>query len=97
MRPTLIINPADDDIFAAYARMLLDHGAPSVVQLESRLRTVYPDATVHFRDLSGESTLIWYVYRDGHWTPPGGRRLDEENPAHAGLTRRSAGDRGIDP
>jgi hypothetical protein len=95
MRPTLIINPTDDVIFGAYAHLLLEHGAVSVVELERRLHTVYPRATVHSRDLSGEPLPIWYVYRDGHWTRPGGGRLNEESQVHAGPRGRSPSDRGI--
>ena len=96
MNPTLIINPIDDQIFAVYARVLVEHGARSVVELERRLRTIYPLATVHPRDLSGESVPIWYVYRDGHWTPRGGSPQIEEE-VNAGSTRRSPSDRGINP
>jgi hypothetical protein len=97
MQATLITNPADDRIFSAYAQTLLEHGAQTIVELERRLRTIYPHATIHSRDLSGESTPVWYVYRDGHWTPRGGDPLNEETGTHAGPTRRSASDRGIDP
>ena len=97
MRPALIINPIDDEIFAAYAHLLVDHGASSVDALERRLRTVYPPATVHPRELSGESASVWYVYRDGHWTPRGAGPLIEEDEVDAGSGRRSSGDRGINP
>jgi hypothetical protein len=97
MKPTLIINPADDEIFGAYAHLLVEHGALSVDALERRLRTVYPRATVHFRDLSGEDMSVWYVYRDGHWTPRGVGQREEEDREHAESTRRSSSNRGIDP
>jgi hypothetical protein len=67
MQPTLVINPADDEVFAGFAHLLVDHGAASTEELEQRLRTVYPETSVHRRELTGESTTIWYVYRDGHW------------------------------
>ena len=68
MKPTLVVNPASDSVFAIYAAMLADHGASTIADLQMRLRTVYPDAAVHARELVGERFVIWYVYRDGHWT-----------------------------
>jgi len=67
MRPTLIVNPANDGVFGAFAEILVDHGVVSIAELERRLRSIYPRAVVHARDLSGESGRLWYVYRDGHW------------------------------
>ena len=71
MKPTLVVNPAYDGVFAAYAQVLVDHGAASSDELERRVRTVYPRAVVHARELAAEPVLIWYVYRDGHWVPTG--------------------------
>jgi hypothetical protein len=65
--PTLVVNPADDGLFASFAQVLVDHGAISTEELERRLRTVYPFAAVHARQLSAEVGVVWYVYRDGHW------------------------------
>jgi hypothetical protein len=67
MSPELILNPRDDQEFAARARELAQ-GAQTPRELEDRLRETFPGATVRARDLSGERTVIWYVYRDGHWT-----------------------------
>jgi hypothetical protein len=67
MKPILVTNPARDHVFAAFARMLVDHGAASIEDLERRLRGVYPWAAVHARGLAAETVVIWYVYRDGHW------------------------------
>ena len=67
MRPTLVTNPADDEAFAATAAEFVDDGVGVTDELERRLRTVYPEAVVHARLLSGEPRIIWYVYRDGHW------------------------------
>jgi hypothetical protein len=39
--------------------------------LEAALRLTYPNARVRRRELSGEAVEIWYVYREGHWIPPG--------------------------
>jgi hypothetical protein len=89
MKPTLIVNPTDDEIFGAYADLLVEHGAVSVEDLERRLRTVYPRATVHARDLSGESVLIWYVYRDGAWTRVAANRHSEEREPDGRSTRGS--------
>jgi hypothetical protein len=67
MKPILVINPAEDAVFAAFSHVLVDHGADEIGQLQRRLRTVYPAAVVHMRELASEPFLIWYVYRDGHW------------------------------
>jgi hypothetical protein len=67
MRPTLIVNPADDSAFSDVASQLAQDGAATTVELERRLRETYPRATVHARELAGELTVIWYVYREGHW------------------------------
>ena len=74
MRPTLIVNPVTDRDFASVAERHVDEGVRSVEDLEARLRLDYPRAVVHARELSSEPILIWYVYRDGHWTSarPGG-------------------------
>ena len=71
MRPILLVNPRTDLAFAELAREAMGtrpEADPAV--LESRLREQYPNATVHVRALSNEPTVVWYVYRDGHWTPP---------------------------
>jgi len=67
MKPILVVNPADDAVFSAFAQVLLDHGAASVRELERRLQAVYPTSAVHARELSAEPFVIWYVYRHGHW------------------------------
>jgi hypothetical protein len=67
LKPTLVVNPASDRVFADFTEMLVDHGVRSLEDLASRLRAVYPDATVHRRELTGEAQVVWYVYRDGHW------------------------------
>jgi hypothetical protein len=78
MRPTLIVNPTDDLVFAEFAQTLVDHGADSTAGLERRLRDEYPRATVHARELAGESAVIWYVYREGRWimSHPAGEELE---------------------
>lgn len=42
-------------------------GRCSREDLEAILRTRYPDAVVRPRELEAEETVVWYVYRDGHW------------------------------
>ena len=64
--PHLITNPADDEDFRQFALSRLEwRRRPD--ELEVALRTRYPSAAVHVRSLSGEPSLVWYVYRDGHW------------------------------
>ncbi len=78
--PTLVANPSDDETFVAFARLLVDRGASSVLELQRRLQSVYPLARVHLRELAGEPVLIWYVYRDGHWVRS--RTLDGRRQEH---------------
>jgi hypothetical protein len=63
--PTLIINPADDDEFAALVRSAVP-AAPDPATLQASLRARYPSAVVRGRELAGDRD-IWYVYRDGRW------------------------------
>jgi hypothetical protein len=71
MRPTLVVNPSTDAVFVRFARRILDDGLTSITEYERRLQVKYPRAVAHPRLLSSEPVLIWYVYRDGHWTGPG--------------------------
>lgn len=82
MRPILVVNPADDDVFGDFAQVLVDHGARSIGELERRLRAIYSSAVVHARELSSEPAVIWYVYRDGRWVNPG--RETQEPGARTG-------------
>ncbi|CAN5568771.1 hypothetical protein BH23CHL7_BH23CHL7_22530 [soil metagenome] len=66
-KPTLISNPTSDDVFGAFAELLVEHDVASPRELQVRLRVAYPDAVVHERLLSAERRTVWYVYRDGHW------------------------------
>jgi hypothetical protein len=79
MKPTLVVNPGDDGVFAAFARVLVDHGTASIAEFERRLKAVYPHAAVHARELAAEPLVIWYVYRDGHWVDS--RRVAETSGA----------------
>lgn len=66
LSPVLVINPRSDAEFVAYARRLAtDSDTPE--SLQESLRERYPRALVRPRQLAGESTDVWYVYRDGRW------------------------------
>jgi hypothetical protein len=97
MEPILVVNPASDDVFADFARVSLDDGAARVADLERRLRSVYPNAVVHARELAAEPFQIWYVYREGYWLDDratGTSRGGQEN--HVGSTPRPESARRID-
>ncbi|MEA2633124.1 MAG: hypothetical protein QOE66_3343 [Chloroflexota bacterium] len=65
-RPSLVTNPADDVAFRDAADAALEEGQ-SVAELQEILRHRYPRAVVRARDLAGERSVVWYVYRDGKW------------------------------
>jgi hypothetical protein len=67
--PTLITNPATDGAFVTVAEGLVAGGVDDPGELQRRLRERYPQAVVRPRELSSERRVVWYVYRDGHWTP----------------------------
>lgn len=67
MRPALILNPRTDTAFAALVLRLVDAGFQRAEDLQTALREQFPAATVHARELDGESRPVLYVYRDGHW------------------------------
>jgi hypothetical protein len=68
VRPLLIVNPRSD---VRFVQLVAELTADAIDQsgLQSRLRAEYPDAIVRRRELSSESTEMWYVYRDGRWSP----------------------------
>ena len=70
-QPTLVLNPPDDDEFSSLAQELVSDGHHSVADFQNRLRSHFPTAIVRRRELVGEPTDTWYVYRDGHWVHPG--------------------------
>jgi hypothetical protein len=76
--PTLVLNPDDDEQFAAAALGLVMQGARTASRLQAALRRTYPAALVRRRELSGEAIEVWYVYREGHWIPPGRMERDAE-------------------
>jgi hypothetical protein len=69
VRPLLIVNPRSDTRFAQLVADLTADPATDHSDLQTRLRAEYPDAVVRRRELSSESTVMWYVYRDGRWSP----------------------------
>jgi hypothetical protein len=68
--PVIVLNPRDDPAFAALVGACMDAGVTSASAMQDELRQRYPDAVVRERGLSHEPT-VWYVYRDGAWTPTG--------------------------
>jgi len=69
VRPLLIVNPRSDLRFAHLVAELTADAELKPSDLQARLRDDFPDAVVRPRELSSESTEVWYVYRDGRWTP----------------------------
>jgi len=69
-RPTLVLNPPDDEDFRSSAEHLIEDGIVEPSMLQASLRQSWPSAIVRPRELAGERTQIWYVYRDGHWIRP---------------------------
>jgi hypothetical protein len=69
VRPIVILNPRSDARFVELVTQLMANGAGEPAELQSGLRAQFPDAIVRRRELSSESTEVWYVYRDGRWTP----------------------------
>jgi hypothetical protein len=69
VRPLLIVNPRSDLRFAQLVAQVTADAELQPADLQARLRAEFPDAVVRRRELSSESTEVWYVYRDGRWTP----------------------------
>jgi len=67
-RPTIVRNPATDRAFEAAIEAALESGVLEPAAFEQQLRKRYPQLVVHRRELAGETTPVWYVYRDGRWT-----------------------------
>jgi hypothetical protein len=71
LRPVLVVNPRSDASFVEFVQMqVAGHPDDDPADLEGRLRERHPAATVRARVLSNEPMIVWYVYRDGHWTLP---------------------------
>jgi len=64
--------PRNDIEFVALVDAMALH-ATTPGDLERRLRGTYSRVVVRARDLEGDHTQVWYVYRDGHWIRPFGR------------------------
>ncbi len=69
MRPLVIMNPRSDARFVELVTRLMEDAPTDPSELQVGLRAQYPEAIVRRRELSSESTEVWYVYRDGRWTP----------------------------
>lgn len=69
VRPIVILNPRSDARFVKLVSELMADAIREPADLQTGLRTVFPEAVVRRRELSSESTEVWYVYRDGRWTP----------------------------
>jgi hypothetical protein len=67
--PLLIVNPRSDGRFVERVNELIADSGTDPSALQARLRAEYPNAIVRRRELSSESTEMWYVYRDGRWSP----------------------------
>lgn len=65
---TLVVNPRSDEEFVEFVQQQARQ-VESASALQARLRVRYPQAVVRPRELEGERTEVWYVYRDGHWRP----------------------------
>jgi hypothetical protein len=69
VRPIVILNPRSDARFVELVSGLMADAVSEPADLQVGLRAVFLDAVVRRRELSSESTEVWYVYRDGRWTP----------------------------
>jgi hypothetical protein len=69
VRPIVILNPRSDARFVELVSELMADAVSEPADLQVGLRAVFLDAVVRRRELSSESTEVWYVYRDGRWTP----------------------------
>lgn len=69
VRPIVILNPRSDARFVELVTQVMADAVGQPADLQSGLRAEFPEAVVRRRELSSESTEVWYVYRDGRWTP----------------------------
>jgi len=82
-RPILVLNPRSDRSFVTFVNHVAQEDLTTAAALEARLREQFPRAVVRPRALSGEDLIVWYVYRDGHWTGDG-RESEEGNDVRTG-------------
>ncbi len=73
VRPILILNPRSDTAFVEAVRAIETDQLAGPDDLAQRLRSACPGIVVRPRELSSERAVVWYVYRDGHWTSEGSR------------------------
>ena len=66
-QPVLVLNPASDLTFRMAGHIALAEQPASPAGLAAQLRSTYPAVVVRPRELSGEPTVVWYVYREGRW------------------------------
>jgi hypothetical protein len=69
VRPIVILNPRSDTRFVELVAELMADAVGEPSELQAGLRVEFPEAVARRRELSSESTEVWYVYRDGRWTP----------------------------
>ncbi|HYM83786.1 MAG TPA: PAS domain-containing protein, partial [Candidatus Dormibacteraeota bacterium] len=88
-RPRLVTLPSSDHLFSAFVARALDKlGVPSIRRLQLHLRGLYPHAVIHRRELAGEDTETWYVFRDGRVR---GRTLGDRWWLHEGIANATVG------
>jgi hypothetical protein len=64
---SIVRNPANDREFERAVEEIVESGVRDPEVAQARLRERYPHAVVRPRELAGESTGVWYVYREGRW------------------------------
>jgi len=69
VRPLLIVNPRSDIRFVELVAELTVDSGIDAADLQASLRSEFPAAVVRRRELSSEPSEMWYVYRDGRWSP----------------------------
>jgi hypothetical protein len=69
VRPLLIVNPRSDVRFVQRVAELTADSGRDLSVLQASLRSEFPEAVVRRRELSSEPNEMWYVYRDGRWSP----------------------------
>lgn len=67
MRPTLITNPPGDTDFRRAVDQTIGEADGDIAAAQRHLRLRYPAAVLRARDISGETIIVWYVYREGVW------------------------------
>lgn len=72
----LLCFPSSDRVFPTVVEEVVRSMAVVTrPRLEDELRARYPDVSVHLRELSGEPTETWYVYRERSFPA----HLDDDN------------------